>query len=97
MKTKQEWIKYLHSARETQDFKEEKDKFFGCINNSSVIDFFLFDCLVALHSKAGDVFTEVLNENDPKTGSGEKIYKKWNAPKSPVRNFLLVRHIDFPL
>ena len=95
-KTKEEWIEILHEARRNGDFSEKIDVFGYKDCFGRMADFFVFDCLVALHSRAGDSLAEKMNENSLPKYSTEKIYKDWDNPKSPIRNFLLVRHIDFP-
>lgn len=60
---------------------------------------FVEDCLKALlskNSKCAPAFAELLNENPLENYDVETIWNKWNDPKSPVRNFLLVRQIDYP-
>ena len=100
MKTKEEWIEFLHELRRNGDFSERWDTFFSdhhSIESNYLADSFIFTCLVALHSSAGDKLAEIMNEDIPEKNSINFVHKRWNASKSPVRNFLLVRHIDFPL
>lgn len=99
MKTREEWIETLHAARRNGCFLRDSPSFWYKDLDSRVADSFLYDCLVALHcDKAGADMAKVMNEEDNGFGFDPLIfYRKWNNPKSKVRNFLLVLSIDYPL
>jgi hypothetical protein len=98
---KAEWIDLLKKSRFNIQYGYVKDLFLNEWRaSSSVGDMFVRDVLNQLHHPspiATEALVKVLNENTLKDYSVETIFKKWNNSKSPVRNFLLVTFIDYPI
>lgn len=101
IKTKQEWIETLKDARNNIPFGVKRCSFFNDFAWPHFMDDnFLIDLLNALHyprEEGAAKLVEILNDNKLSVYSAKQIRSKWNSPQSPVRNFLLVMRIDYPI
>jgi len=97
-RTKDEWVSLLKESRNNIVYKQVID-FSWLETKGRHLDSFITDMLIQfdiMDEKGIASFVEKLNQNQLKDYSAENIYKKWNSSKSPVRNWLLVRYIDYP-
>lgn len=98
--TKNEWLEILHNA--IKNIKWEQVFEWGAVkfkNHPQLQAQFILDIVGTLAIANPECEKELIdrmNTNQPKSLDALTLWNKWNGSKSPIRNFLLVRRIDYP-